>query len=332
MKKTILLVGAYLIIFCFSGMCEGKEITIKKGISKIIKTENILKVEVVNEAIVGATILSDNEIIVEGKKVGSTALTLTTAKGTEAYVITVKNQSNVDVMVEIDVQILEIIRTDNWEVGIDWGTLLGKGEADKVTGVISLLNAKEQAPPLLGFGQFSRGAVNVLVDFLVQKNYAKVLAKPKLLAASGKRAEFLAGGEIPVVFNDKNGNPKIDWKKYGVSLNIEPEVDKEMNIKTTLKAEVSNLDYGNAVKISGTSVIPAIKTRAAETSIVVAPESTIVIAGLIQNEESKITAGVPLLSEIPVLGELFKSTRIDNKKTELVIFVTPRIAGSESEL
>ncbi|MCX8093215.1 MAG: type II and III secretion system protein, partial [Candidatus Goldbacteria bacterium] len=176
---------------------------------------------------------------------------------------------------------------------------------------------------------FKRGQINILIDFLVKKNYAKILAKPKLLTLNGKKAKFLAGGEVPVLTSSSLGQTNVTWKEYGVNLEMEPEITKTNNIRTRLRTEFSSLDYGNAVTI-GTSKMPAVRTRWAETTITVEPENTIIIAGLIQREELKISDGVPVFSLIPLLGELFKSTTTEEKITELVIFVTPVIVGMES--
>jgi len=152
--------------------------------------------------------------------------------------------------------------------------------------------------------------------------------KPKLLASNGKKASFLSGGEVPIVTVSTTGQASVSWKKYGVSLEIDPKLTKQNRIEAQIRAEVSNLDYANAVSV-GTSVVPAVKTRWAETSINVEPDNTVVIAGLIENQEMKTISGVPVLSGIPLLGELFKSVTTSDRKTELVIFVTPKISGQD---
>jgi len=328
MKKIFYLI--ILSLFFLNSFAIEKTINLKEGMSKVIKIDDVTKIEISKKEVISATIISEKEIIVEGKKAGETLLTVHTKSGEENYLVTVKTKNKSDKLIQIDVQILEIINSNGGDFGINWSMLL-KGTANKDSySPVSPLNLKESDPSLLAFGKFERGAINAMLDFLVKNNYAKLLAKPKLLASDGKKAEFLAGGEVPVATTDTQGRVSVEWKKYGINLEIKSEILKSNDIKTELRAEVSNLDYANAVKIglSGGSM-PAIKTRWAQTTIVLENEETIIIAGLIQDEESKVVNGVPVLSALPLIGEIFKSTSIENKKTELVIFVTPRIIGEE---
>lgn len=324
------------IFLFFSGVLYSSEnVTIKAGNSKIIKIENAGTVSVSKKECVSAAVISDKEILVEGKKAGTAVVEVKTAEGTQNIVVEVKNTRSSERMIEVDVQILEITGVDGLDAGVDWPSLIGpsdSGDSGEGGNPVSPLNLVEaEAPPLLAFGKFSRGNLNILVDLLVKKNNARVLAKPKLLTANGKKAEFLAGGELPVALTDIEGKVTVEWKEYGVKLQIKPEVTGSGNIQAELKAEVSNLDYANGVKIGvGGGVMPALKTRSAQTTINVGDDETVIIAGLIQTEEAIVTSGVPVLSSIPLLGELFKHTTTENRKTELVIFVTPKISGDES--
>jgi pilus assembly protein CpaC len=321
-----------LIFILFFLQCygESRELTIKEGTSRVIKVEKAKAIEVVNKNVASATILSDEDIILEAKKSGTSVINITTESGIDSLIVNVKKQKFSESMIEVDVQILEITTVNNADFGIDWPSMLN-GPLPKDGIPTSPINALEKNPPgfkVLG-ADFSRGSINLVVDFLVKNNYAKILARPKLLAASGKKASFLSGGEVPIVTVSSTGQANIDWKKYGVSLDIEPTITKQGSIEASIKAEVSNLDYANAVSV-GTSVFPALKTRRAETNINVEPDNTVVIAGLIENQETKVTSGVPVLSAIPLIGELFKTSSNMDKKTELVIFVTPNIAGQEA--
>jgi pilus assembly protein CpaC len=334
--KRFFLFGTIFILAAFSVFAEGRTIDMKQGTSKIIKFEDAKKVEVIKGEVASGTIISDSEVMVDGKKEGTGVLNIYSKSGVETIVVNVKKASKSERMVELDVQVLEIASTDGADYGIDWPTLIGPNASassdPSSTGASPLgpLNVVEQSPPLLAFGKFQRGAINLFLDFMVKNNYAKMLAKPKLLTVSGKKAKFLSGGEIPIVNQDSQGRTSVDWKQYGVSLEIEPEIIKDDNIRADVKAEVSNLDYSNAVKIGIGGVMPAVNTRWASTTISIAPEDTMVIAGMIENQDVKVTSGVPVLSGIPLLGELFKTTHMENRKTELVIFVTTKIVETGS--
>jgi|DewCreStandDraft_4_1066084.scaffolds.fasta_scaffold02440_10 pilus assembly protein CpaC len=320
-----------ILILLNSYLLAENEITIFEGTSKILEVKNVNSIEILKKDIINALIISSEEVLIDAKKAGTTVLKMKTDDGVNTFVVNVKKRSKAEAMIEIDVQILEIINLDNLSYGIDWPTLIKAGNIPE-SGIIPLspLNFVEKETPTYNFygSNFNRGQINVLIDFLAKKNYAKVLAKPKLLTLNGGKAKFLSGGEVPILTSTSLGQTNVSWKEYGVNLEIEPEITKANNIKAKLRTEFSNLDYGNAVSLGGNQM-PAVRTRWAETIITVEPENTIIIAGLIQREELKITDGVPILSLIPLLGEFFKSTKIEEKKTELVIFVTPIIIGAE---
>jgi pilus assembly protein CpaC len=230
-------------------------------------------------------------------------------------------------MIEMDVQVLELTDADDWDLGLDYARL-ALPNPSVPAGLPNQANqlAEALAPPLLSFGTFSRGPIDAVINALVSHHHGKILAKPRLLTVSGASATFLAGGEVPVVNQDALGKTNVEYKNYGVTLDIQPTADDGGNVNAIIRVEVSNLDSGNSVKV-GNGILPALKTRWVKTSLFVKENGTLVIAGLIQEEESKVTTGVPLISEIPLLGELFKSTRIANKRSELVVFVTPKVLG-----
>ncbi len=293
-----------------------------------MRIDGVESVKSADEKTAAATVLSPDEIIIEGKKTGEGVINVNTRSGKETIIVTVKKRSRSETMIEIDVQILEIIHTSGADYGIDWPALISGQALPKGGLPLSPLNVVEQSTPsykVLG-SVFKRGKINAAINFLVNENYAKILAKPKLLTKNGKKAKFLVGGEIPLPSVSSLGQATIEWKKYGVNLEMEPRITKQRAIEAELRAEVSNLDYANAVNYSA-GTMPAIRTRWAKTTVTIEPENTIVIAGLIQNEESEVTDGVPVLSGIPLIGGLFQSTYKVNKKTELVIFVTPKILG-----
>jgi pilus assembly protein CpaC len=129
-----------------------------------------------------------------------------------------------------------------------------------------------------------------------------------------------------VVNQDSLGKTNVEYKNYGVTLDILPTAEDNGVVNASIRVEVSNLDAANFVKVAS-GLLPALKTRWVKTSLAVKEGATIVIAGLMQEEESKVTVGLPLLSDIPWLGELFKSTHRDASKSELVVFVTPKVLG-----
>lgn len=315
-----------LLMLLMAHLNAAERMTLYAGESRILPVKSYRKTLIGNRAIVDARKLSDEELLVNGRTPGLTSLVVI-GSGDEktAYEVEVLASGLKKEMIEIDVQVLELSDASGWDVGIDWPALVN-GQLSSVPGApASPLQAVEQAaPPLLSFGTFSRGSINIALQALVQKNKAKLLAKPKLLTVSGGSAKFLSGGQIPVVHQDSQGRTNTEYKDYGVALNIQPKSDEDGNINATIRAEVSNIDAANSVQ-TGNGVFPALKSRWVETTIYVKKDGTIVIAGMIGEEQSRITRGIPILSEIPLLGELFKLNRIVNRTSELVIFVTPRV-------
>jgi len=155
----------------------------------------------------------------------------------------------------------------------------------------------------------------------------KVLAEPNLVVSNGAEGKFLAGGEFPVVFNTGNGgssSTSVVYKEFGVRLNFRPKIAPNGEIHLRIAQEVSELDFANAVILSGFR-IPALRRRKAESTLQLADGQTFALAGLIDNKISKQVSKVPLLGDIPILGALFRSTRYQNNETELVMLVTPKI-------
>jgi pilus assembly protein CpaC len=156
------------------------------------------------------------------------------------------------------------------------------------------------------------------LNILMADGRAKILANPKLVCESGEKAEFLAGGEIPIVIITPETR-SVEWKTYGIILRLEPIMDHDHRIRTQLTAEISTVDHG-----SGGSDVPGFLTRRVTTNFSTTAGETVMLSGLVKNEMAKDVTKVPLLGQIPVLGELFKSRSFRENKTELAIFITPK--------
>ena len=166
------------------------------------------------------------------------------------------------------------------------------------------------------------------IDALKEEGLTKVLAEPTLITMSGRTANFLAGGEYPIpVPQAGSGNATtitIEYKTFGVGLNFTPTVLNNNKISMEVKPEVSELDFTNAVQISG-YVVPSITTRRVATTIELADGQSFAIAGLLKEDLREVVSKFPVLGEIPILGVLFRSTSYQKNETELVIIVTPHL-------
>jgi pilus assembly protein CpaC len=165
------------------------------------------------------------------------------------------------------------------------------------------------------------------IEALQNKNVLQILAAPNLLAMSGDKASFLAGGQfpVPVVQGGANvGAVTIQWEPFGVRLDFMGVVEPDNTVQLQVSPEVSTLDYTNAVQISGFTV-PAISTRRAQTEVELRDGQSFGIAGLLDQRVTAQLSKIPGIGDIPVLGKFFQSRSINKTRTELIVLVTPRI-------
>ena len=148
------------------------------------------------------------------------------------------------------------------------------------------------------------------------------LANTNLTALSGETATFLAGGEIPIPLSQGLGTVSVDYKQYGISLSYTPTVLSDGRISMRVRPEVSQLDYSSAVQIAGTTV-PGISTRRVESTVELGSGQSMMIGGLLSNNNNNSIDKTPALGDLPVLGALFRSNGFRRSETELVIVITP---------
>jgi pilus assembly protein CpaC len=153
---------------------------------------------------------------------------------------------------------------------------------------------------------------------------ARRLAEPNLIALSGEKASFLAGGEVPIPVAAEDNRVTVTYKEYGVRLNFTPVVLDNGLINLKLEPEVSQVD--ESIRVStGVISIPGFITRRASTSIEVRDGQSFAMAGLLQSVHSKNREQIPWLGQLPVIGALFSSSSFQEQETDLVIIVTPRL-------
>jgi pilus assembly protein CpaC len=171
------------------------------------------------------------------------------------------------------------------------------------------------------------GNVLTMLRALQTQGALRQLAEPNLIAMDGEQASFLAGGEfpIPVIQSGTDRNTvTIVFKEYGVRLNFKPTIIDEDHIRLTLEPEVSTIDFANGVKFDG-FVVPALRTRRAKTGIELRDGQSFALAGLMDNTEQRSLSKIPVLGDVPVLGNLFKSKSYQKNETELIFIVTANL-------
>ena len=160
------------------------------------------------------------------------------------------------------------------------------------------------------------------LDLAETQGLVTTLSQPNLTALSGETAEFLAGGEFPIPLSQGLGATTIEYKNYGVSLAYTPTVLSNGRISIRVRPEVSELSAQGAIEFEGFRV-PALITRRAETTVELGSGQSFMIAGLLSNNSSNQIEKAPGLGDIPILGNLFRSTDYRRGETELVIVITP---------
>lgn len=175
--------------------------------------------------------------------------------------------------------------------------------------------------------------INARIYSLVEQGKARIVSRPNVTTMSGRDARILVGGQIPYPKSGGSDNgTEIEYKNYGIELDLmKPVADNAGNITSRLHASVSRLDWSNAVTVDGYNM-PALSTRSADTMVNIPSGMTMVIAGLMNSEDSKTIQKVPVLGNIPLLGELFKYHNNSRQKSEIIVLITPHIVNETTSV
>ncbi|TFY88714.1 type II and III secretion system protein family protein [Pseudomonas nabeulensis] len=228
--------------------------------------------------------------------------------------------------VQTDIRFVEVSRTKLKEASTKF---LGIGD-NFFLGSRNLLSPSEGVFKLpvstdsfnIGFGG---GRVKAMINALESSGFAYTLARPSLVAMSGQSATFLAGGEVPVpVPSSGSDTISIEYKEFGIRLTLTPTVIDRNRIALKVAPEVSDLDYSNAVVISGIQV-PALTVRRTDTSVSLADGESFVISGLISTTNRSTISKFPGLGDIPILGAFFRDSNVNREEKELLMIVTPHL-------
>lgn len=226
--------------------------------------------------------------------------------------------------VQLDVRFVEV----NRQAVIDLGAKYSANIAQGINGIAAGLTPAEMAQAttgqivgrLLGPGV----SVDVTLKALENRGLARRLAEPNLIARSGEKASFLAGGEFPIPVAGSQGSVTVEFKKYGVGLEFSPKVLSDGLIALDIAPEVSAIDVSNSYKIGSIS-IPGFIVRRAQTSVDLRDGQSFMIAGLLQTFNDVSLERIPGIGKAPVIGSLFSSKEYQRRETELVIIVTPHL-------
>jgi pilus assembly protein CpaC len=281
---------------------------------------------------------------IEAQQAGELAARLAGVADKVVNSITVRGRDQV----MLKVTVAEVARSIIKQMGIDLTASMNYG-----TAVVNFSNAN----PFTAYGRSlvanntattsfgSTPSVQATLRAMESAGVVRTLAEPNLTAISGESATFIAGGEFPVPAGyscDPSTHvctTQISFKKFGISLNFTPVVLTEGRISLRVMTEVSELSNDNSITLSqsvtastvNSVTIPSIKTRRAETTLEIPSGGAMAMAGLIQEQTKQAVNGMPGLSQLPVLGALFRSRDFVNSQTELMVLVTPYIVRAVAQ-
>lgn len=249
---------------------------------------------------------------------------------TDSNIIDLLDMTNPS-QVRLEAQIIEINTSDEKRLGIQYWTPT-LGDTTYNAGTPGLFYAGEdfyKSRNSFGWIGSHISSMNASLNALVTDGKARILSRPSITTMSGQKANILIGGRIPIPTSAGDGEIAIDWREYGIRLNIEPVVDAENKITSKVHAEVSTLDYGHSV-VEHDFSIPAIASREADAVINVRSGMTMAIGGLLNSQDGKTVSKIPLLGDIPIIGQFFRHTQKTRDNRELLILITPTLVSEET--
>ena len=168
------------------------------------------------------------------------------------------------------------------------------------------------------------------VEMLQREGLAKILARPSLLTRSGEEAHFKAGGEVPIPLVTNNQSA-VQFKEFGAIVTFTPTFQSDGSIDLRVATELSEPDATVSGAVIGGFVVPGFRSRNTQTRVRLRDSQSLLIAGLLRDEESEDERKVPYLGDIPYLGTIFRNTNFIHKKTELVILVQPHVVSADRD-
>jgi pilus assembly protein CpaC len=326
---------------------ERTKVTVMVGQSITHRISNAVKtVSIANTEVADVVVLGPHEILINGKKVGMTTLVIWDEGDRSTSLDLVVRGAFSEQKIELLVQLAEVNQTKAHEYGFDYLFQTDRLNDDVTAGLFPGKVTTPQIPLPIFDGKpvenldfalrwvHGMEDISTMVTAMKSNGVIRVLAEPNLVAASGEKANFLSGGEIPVPVASAGttggSTVTIEWKEFGVKVDFLPTIVDEGVINLKIAPEVSSLDFGNGIVLSGFQV-PALRTRRATTTVELRNRETLVIGGLLMEEETKFESRVPILGDIPLLGYLFRSERVSKATNELLLVVSPRIVRALPE-
>jgi pilus assembly protein CpaC len=295
----------------------------------------ITKVSIANPDVADVVVVGTRELVINSKQNGETDAIFWLSNGTRLHYRVLVHAPSDRSQIALYIKIAEVRKDFTRQYGLSGlyrnrGTRVGTGtfSTDNVFDSNGNIILPNDAGFLTVLTDFGTKHLLALLDLQESEGKAKTLAEPNLLAGNRDTATFLAGGElpIPVVQPGEAGTTRvtIQYKEFGVRLRFVAEILSDSLIKLNVMPEVSSLDFVNGIELSGFRV-PAFRTRRVSTTVDVRRDQSMIISGLFNNESEKVKTGLPIIKDLPIIGDLFSSSTWRNNESELLVVVTPVI-------
>ncbi|HHT9144796.1 MAG: type II secretion system secretin GspD [Candidatus Brocadiaceae bacterium] len=230
----------------------------------------------------------------------------------------------------IEVLILEVDLNNNLDYGAQWALNMG---SVKLRGITDSQSGKVTTTAGTPFLKFTKGNFEILMDILATNSKAKILSAPHILVRDEQPASIQVGNEVPILSSSgqQTGTTvtfqQVQYRDTGIILTVTPHIGENDFVTLEIKQEVSNAE----TTTTGVSDSPTFSTRKAGTSLVIKSGHTVSLGGIIEQRNEKSVSKIPILGDIPYLGNLFKTTSIANRRTELIMLITPYIANDAED-
>ena len=327
---------------------SGEKLRIFVGTSRVIDFDRpVVRVSIGNPEVADVLVPSSRQVLINDKSQGTTSLAVWDESEQATLFDVLVSSDIINAQVLLQVRFAEANRQALRETGVDLflsdesPTVIAQNDLEAISArslIGDTVEKQFEALPRELAGSTTAilritpksGDVAAIIKALEEEGKVSTLAEPNLVALSGQRASFLAGGEFPVPIVTQN-TVNIDYKEFGVRLSFLPTVVDTGRINLRVEPEVSTLDFDNAVTFAGFR-IPATRARRAETTVEMQSGESLILAGLLSGTLGETVRKIPIMGDIPILGYLFKSERYQANETELVVVITPSIARSYSPI
>ncbi|TMQ56271.1 MAG: hypothetical protein E6K72_05460 [Candidatus Eisenbacteria bacterium] len=326
---------------------ERQRLHIAVGRAEVVPySEDVRTVAIAEPKIANAAVGSARTVVVNGKAPGITTLVIYGEGGHYTTYDVDVAVPNAQEQVQLAVRVAEADSNASRELGLD---VVGSITNDNVKGtlrgglfptkVVSPTEAISQAADGFLSYRHTTGDGSLLTAWkaLEGNGSLRVLAHPTLVARSGEKASFHAGGEFPIPIASSQGTAgggvtvTIEWKAFGVRVDFTPTVEEDSTITLVVDSEVSQLDFNNALTLSGFNV-PSVIVRRTATTVSLRNGEYLVIGGLKQTDHAKSVERVPILGAIPVLGWFFSHSVTSADERELLVVVSPQVLAATRTL